>query len=367
MTSPNSMLRQFTDAAADRVARAIASLQRDAQRERDARETQFAARMAELETRLASVTEIEKRLIERLASLRDGMDGADGVSVTVDEILPALTASLNEVVSEHVDRVLEAWDKPRDGKDFDPEALRNAVAEAVAAIEPPRDGMDGVGIAEASITDDDLLITLTNGEVKNVGRVVGWDGVDIDTEVVNQRISETISQLWEDCPKPKDGERGPMGALPVVRAWEDKVYYQGECASFDGRMYQANRDTGKQPGHEDWTCIVDRGRDARTPRIRSTWTEVEKYEALDIVALGGASFVARKDDPGPCPGEGWQMVASQGKRGNVGERGPKGDKGDRSVTSVSRAIVDDEGVLTIENSDGSVVTCDFYPLLAKVL
>jgi hypothetical protein len=50
--------------------------------------------------------------------------------------------------------------------------------------------------------------------------------------------------------------------------------------------------------------------------VRGLFSDKETYKALDIVALNGGSFVARRDDPGPCPGAGWQLIASQGKRGD---------------------------------------------------
>jgi hypothetical protein len=109
------------------------------------------------------------------------------------------------------------------------------------------------------------------------------------------------------------------------------------------------------------------GVDGRSFVIRGTWLEGESYQALDVVALGGASFAARRDDPGACPGEGWQLIASQGKRGNAGERGAAG-KGERGMPGVSAMAmdVDDQGLLTLTNADGSTVTCDLYPLLRKL-
>ena len=50
-------------------------------------------------------------------------------------------------------------------------------------------------------------------------------------------------------------------------------------------------------------------------------------KALDIVALNGGSFIAKRYNPGPCPGDGWQLIASQGKRGDKGERGLQGISG----------------------------------------
>jgi hypothetical protein len=110
------------------------------------------------------------------------------------------------------------------------------------------------------------------------------------------------------------------------------------------------------------------GVDGRSFVIRGTWLESETYQALDVVAINGASFAARREDPGPCPGEGWQLIAAQGKRGNPGERGA-GAKGERGMPGVSAMVldVDDQGLLTLTNADGSTVTCDLYPLLRKLV
>ncbi len=101
--------------------------------------------------------------------------------------------------------------------------------------------------------------------------------------------------------------------------------------------------------------------------VRGTWTDGEFYGAMDVVALGGAAFVARRDNPGACPGDGWQLIAAQGKRGNPGEpgRSVKGEPG-KPGPGVLALAIDDEGRLTLRNGDGSVVECDLYPLLAKL-
>jgi hypothetical protein len=92
------------------------------------------------------------------------------------------------------------------------------------------------------------------------------------------------------------------------------------------------------------------------PRIRGTHSEVESYSFMDIVALNGCSFIARADDPGPCPGDGWQLIASAGK---PGKPGPKGDRGERGTTTIVTSRfrgwkVDRENYTVIPiNDDGS--------------
>jgi len=139
------------------------------------------------------------------------------------------------------------------------------------------------------------------------------------------------------------GPPGEPGKLPAGKAWASEgVHYAGAVVTHLGALWQATRDTGQAPPHGDFICLAAAGRDGITPRVRGLFAEAEQYRALDIVALNGGSFIACKDNPGPCPGEGWQLVASQGKRGSAGEagprgeigaRGPKGDKGEagRSV------------------------------------
>jgi hypothetical protein len=147
-------------------------------------------------------------------------------------------------------------------------------------------------------------------------------------------IVERLAQIrpidGKEGPRGERGEKGEPGELPIVRAWmEDEISYAGDIVSCDGGTWQARKDTSKRPPHADWKPLALPGRDATSPTIRGTYGEDETYRHLDIVALNGSSFVARHDQPGPCPGEGWQLIASAGRVGKPGIRGEKGDKGER--------------------------------------
>jgi hypothetical protein len=50
------------------------------------------------------------------------------------------------------------------------------------------------------------------------------------------------------------------------------------------------------------------------------------YQRLEIVAYNKGSFIARNDDPGPCPGDGWQLITAHGARGEKGAQGPRGEQ-----------------------------------------
>jgi len=87
--------------------------------------------MSELGYRLESVADLERRLTERLATLKDGRDGT---VLTLDDMRPA--------IADYVDHVLRGWERPKDGKsvtvaDVEP-VLRHLVSEAVARIPKPK-------------------------------------------------------------------------------------------------------------------------------------------------------------------------------------------------------------------------------------
>lgn len=179
-------------------------------------------------------------------------------------------------------------------------------------------------------------------------------------------------------PRGETGHRGPEGApgkLPIAKQWKsDTVFYEGDVVTHNGGTFQALRDTGQPPSHSDWRCLAAPGREARWPTPRGTFDEKQTYAALDIVALNGGSFIAKADNPGPCPGENWQLLTRQGARGVAGDRGERGPKGDQgpagapghTVTIKSWTLDVDRYVATPVLSDGSRgETLDLRPLFKR--
>jgi hypothetical protein len=120
------------------------------------------------------------------------------------------------------------------------------------------------------------------------------------------------------------------GKLPVAKTWQpESVSYQAEFVSHDGALWQACRDTAQAPGGSDWVCVARHGRDAITPTVRGAYDVNDSYAALDIVSFDGSAYIAKSNDPGLCPGEGWEPLSTRGRRGRRGEsvRGPQGEKG----------------------------------------
>jgi hypothetical protein len=118
--------------------------------------------------------------------------------------------------------------------------------------------------------------------------------------------------------------------------------------------------------------------------VRGTHDARSTYNYLDVVAYNGASWVAKKDNPGELPGPGWQLLAAQGSRGGRGERGERGPPGPAPVLMGARfshrgmeiettsgppiplfksvAVDPETFVIKITGSNDSVLTINLLPL-----
>jgi hypothetical protein len=110
------------------------------------------------------------------------------------------------------------------------------------------------------------------------------------------------------------------------------------------------------------------GSDGRTLVPKGAWKPAGAYEALDVVMLDGSSFIALYDAPGACPGDGWRLLAGRGKSGPPG---PPGAIGERGYPGPPGAVpvaleIDDQGLQTLRFGDGTTLTCDLYPLFARL-
>ncbi|UEM11961.1 hypothetical protein J4G43_047230 [Bradyrhizobium barranii subsp. barranii] len=120
---------------------------------------------------------------------------------------------------------------------------------------------------------------------------------------------------------------------------EGSVNYEGDIVTHHGSTYQARCDTARPPPHGDWACVAAAGRNASMPLVCGTYREGEAYKFLNIVALNGSAFAARCDDPGPCPGDGWQLIASAGRAGKPGPKGERGEPGPRGLPGANAAAI----------------------------
>jgi hypothetical protein len=194
--------------------------------------------------------------------------------------------------------------------------------------------------------------------------------------IIDEAVAKHVAQAMANIRQPADGApglAGPPGKLEIVKDHiEGQVYYERDLVAATGALYQAERDTAATPPHTDWRCITRAGQDGKDAlnfRIEGTYDPAATYRRLSIVILNGSSFVARHDDPGPCPGGGWQLFASAGRRGQQGLKGERGERGLMGPLATAPRIasseIDAEYDLNLRYTDGSRDTIPLRPAFAQ--
>jgi len=238
---------------------------------------------------LSRMEALEKRF-DALPTPRDGKDAdlgevrqiiaeeVTGLKNAVEAIeLPALP-DIPAMVAEEVQKAVAAIPAPQDGKSVTVEdvtpLIASEVEKRVKELPTPKDGKDGVGLAGAIIDRaGELVVTLTNGETRNLGPVVGKDGApgkdgadgfgfdDLDASYDGEK---TVTLKFTK------GERVKEFAftLPVVIDRgifsEGKTYVAGDGVTWGGSFWIAQKDTSSKPGEGgDWRLSVKKGRDGR--------------------------------------------------------------------------------------------------------
>lgn len=185
---------------------------------------------------------------------------------------------------------------------FDPEKFGEAMGEAIRAAvaplekriaeleaekrqagekgadgspgEPGAKGADGLGLAGAMIDRDGALqITLTNGEVKNLGPVVGKNGTDggngKDGLSLESFDMEYLADSHEIALKASANGRTkevryPAGGIHAKGYWREGTRAKaGDAWVNDGSLWIAVKDCQSQPGLNDeaWIIAARRGKD----------------------------------------------------------------------------------------------------------
>lgn len=134
-------------------------------------------------------------------------------------------------------------------------------------------GADGIGLAGALIDrDGQLVVTLTNGEAKQLGPVVGKDGERgndgsdgfgfEDLELITDEAGRAVAKF----------QRGDVVKSIVLPGFVDRggfkagtEYLRGDAVTFGGCLWIAQKDApeGKPAEGECWRLAVRKGRDGR--------------------------------------------------------------------------------------------------------
>ncbi|EEW6093747.1 phage portal protein [Escherichia coli] len=199
---------------------------------------------------------------------------------------------------------------PRDGRDYDPDVLQQAVNDAVANIPVPADGK--------SITPDDVR------------------------PMLEQMVKEAVSHI----PAPQDGRDAT--ALEVLPAIDDqKSFPRGTYATHLGGLWRAYE---KTHGMRGWECLVDGVADIDVSMTderlfsvvirqssgqctektfslpvmlyRGVFRAGETYHPGDTVTWGGSLWHCNSmtgDKPGEAHSSGWTLAAKRGRDAGGGK------------------------------------------------
>lgn len=235
------------------------------------------AATAPLEARINEQDQVIAGLEKALSSIeparngKDGADGKDGESVSVDDVMPDLKA--------HIDEYLASIPVPENGVDGKDGADGKDGRDGDAGRKG-ENGADGIGLAGALIDrEGNLVITLANGEVKALGRVVGKDGANgahgadgkdgtgfDDLEFASDEYGRPVAKFVRDGVSkeirlPCIMDRGPFKA--------GAGYKKGDAVSYGGSLWIAQGDTEDRPDSgAGWRLAVKKGRDAREAKAK---------------------------------------------------------------------------------------------------
>lgn len=234
-------------------------------------------------------------LQKEIADLRAELAAVKREKAIVPE-LPDVQGLIDKGIAEAV----AAIPVPKDGKDCDMDAVNLKLVELVKAIPAPKDGadgkdgekgldgkdgdkgMDGTGLAGAMLDRDGcLIVTLTNGEVKNLGVVVGKDGENGKDGLsfenfTGEYLPETNEiSIKATCAGRTQEIRYPAGGIRPAGYWRDGTQAKaGEAWVHDGSTFYAKKDTLAKPEakSDDWIMGARKGRDfdPNTPAPKGT-------------------------------------------------------------------------------------------------
>ena len=212
---------------------------------------------------LADVQPIIEQAVKSIPAPKDGADGRDGkdgTSVTLADVQPIIEQAVKSLEIP----------KPADGRDGKDGAsvtlgdIKPLIEQAVKAIEIPKPA-DGVGVAGAMIDRDDcLLLTLTNGEVKNLGVVVGKDGQSFEAFDLTYDADNHEIVAKARCGNVTKEARAPIHGITLGGYWRDGTKAKAQEAwSHGGCLWIAKQATSSKPdaSSEDWILAARKGRD----------------------------------------------------------------------------------------------------------
>lgn len=182
------------------------------------------------------------------------------------------------MLQEMVNAAVATIPKPENGKDFDPDLLNLAVADAVNALPKPTDGRDALNLeVQPSIDpsknyDRGIFATHNGGLWRSYEKthgMRGWeclvDGVSgIEISQGDQRqFTLTVNRASGNADT-KSFDVPLMLYRGVFKA--EQSYLAGDTVTWGGSLWHCDEPTSDKPGEvgsKGWTLAAKRGRDGR--------------------------------------------------------------------------------------------------------
>ena len=206
----------------------------------------------------------------------------DGESITLDDVRPILDDAIKQLRQDADDAIAEPLKQA--------EAARDTLLKAVGELRQPEDGKsvtlddvrplieaeiekavkqipvpkDGIGMAGAMIDrDGNLIITMTNGETKELGRVVGKDGLSLESFEMTYDAENHEVVLKAFAAGRTQEVRYPAGGIRGKGYWRDgNKAKAGEAWTSEGSLWIARKDTSTKPSisNDAWFLAARAGR-----------------------------------------------------------------------------------------------------------
>lgn len=242
--------------------------------------------------------EVEQMVAKAVAEAVEELPEPEpGKSITIEDVRPVLSemvAAARAEIPAQITRAVRAAVgelTPPAAPEISLDEIEPMVADMVAAaVERAPRPANGVGVAGGLIDrDGNLILTLSDGTIKDLGRVVGRD-------VDALAVEASLKAMFDAWPKPKNGvdgfgfddldvvetdegvvlrfaagERKKDFRLPVVvdrGVWKlGDSYHRGAGVTHDGSFWisQADGNTDKPGTSKAWRMAVRKGKDRSDP------------------------------------------------------------------------------------------------------
>lgn len=249
-------------------------------------------------------------------------------------------------IAQRVRETIPAPVDGKDGKDADPEKIKEMVLAAVAEIPKPRDGEPGksVGVDDVKPLLEELVARAFSELPKPK------DGESVSHETIDDMVNTAVAKAMNALPKPADGNPGrdalEIEILPAIDL--EKSYPRGVFATHKGGLFRSYQTT---VGIKGWECLVDgiaditieqsheRGISVVVTRSSEQTTvktfdlpamiyrgvfKPGEYKKGDCVTWGGNLWHCEEttsEKPGEVNGKGWTLCVKKGRDGKDGRNG----------------------------------------------